>query len=229
MNKEKISVNETVNEREKSETEESADGAKAVENHGGVENGAKAEFNGKNKKSEISTTKKIAGTGIFAALAFVISLLEFPIFPDASFLKLDFSLVCILLAGFIFGPVSGFAAAGVKELLRFAIGSSTGGVGEIANFIVAASFIAVPTIVYHYKKGFSTVAITIAIGSCLEIAASLLVNRFINFPLYMGDGAAAVFESLWVFVLLFNLIKCVVISVLTILVYKKVSFLVKKI
>ncbi len=184
---------------------------------------------GKSSKKEISPTKKIAGTGVFAALAFVISLLEFPIFPDASFLKLDFSLVCILLAGFLFGPVSGITAAGVKELLRFAIGSSTGGVGEIANFIVAVSFVAVPTIVYRYKKGLPIVMITLATGSFLEIGAALLVNRFINFPLYLGGGAAAAFESLWVFVLLFNLIKCAAISALTILVYKKVSFLVKRI
>lgn len=206
-------------------------GVKNAENLNGAaktENAAQG-FKGKNKKSEISTTKKIAGTGIFAALAFVISLLEFPVFPDASFLKLDFSLVFILLAGFIFGPISGFAAAGVKELLRFAMGSSTGGVGEIANFAVAVSFIAIPTIVYAYKKGFVTVAITLVGGSVLEMATSLLVNRFINFPLFMGAGAAAVFAELWGFVLLFNFIKCVVISVLTILVYKKVSFLVKKI
>lgn len=181
------------------------------------------------KKNNISTTKKLAGTGVFAALAFVVSLLEFPIFPAASFLKLDFSLVFVLLAGFIFGPVSGIGVSAVKELLRFVMGSSTGGVGEVANFIVTLAFIVVPTVIYRYKKGFSTVIITLIIGCVLEIAAALIANRFINFPLYMGDKAAEVFASLWQFVLLFNLIKTLAVSLVTIMLYKKVSALIKKI
>lgn len=181
------------------------------------------------KKNNISTTKKLAGTGVFAALAFVVSLLEFPIFPAASFLKLDFSLVFVLLAGFIFGPVSGIGVSAVKELLRFAMGSSTGGVGEVANFIVTLAFIVVPTVIYRYKKGFSTVIITLIIGCVLETAAALIANRFINFPLYMGDKAAEVFASLWQFVLLFNLIKTLAVSLVTIMLYKKVSALIKRI
>lgn len=181
------------------------------------------------KKNNISTTKKLAGTGVFAALAFVVSLLEFPIFPAASFLKLDFSLVFVLLAGFIFGPVSGIGVSAVKELLRFVMGSSTGGVGEVANFIVTLAFIVVPTVIYRYKKGFSTVIITLIIGCVLETAAALIANRFINFPLYMGDKAAEVFASLWQFVLLFNLIKTLAVSFVTIMLYKKVSALIKKI
>ena len=181
------------------------------------------------KKNNISTTKKLAGTGVFAALAFVVSLLEFPIFPAASFLKLDFSLVFVLLAGFIFGPVSGIGVSAVKELLRFVMGSSTGGVGEVANFIVTLAFIVVPTVIYRYKKGFSTVIITLIIGCVLETAAALIANRFINVPLYMGDKAAEVFASLWQFVLLFNLIKTLAVSLVTIMLYKKVSALIKKI
>lgn len=181
------------------------------------------------KKNNISTTKKLAGTGVFAALAFVVSLLEFPIFPAASFLKLDFSLVFVLLAGFIFGPVSGIGVSAVKELLRFVMGSSTGGVGEVANFIATLAFIVVPTVIYRYKKGFSTVIITLIIGCVLETAAALIANRFINFPLYMGDKAAEVFASLWQFVLLFNLIKTLAVSFVTIMLYKKVSALIKKI
>ena len=181
------------------------------------------------KKNNISTTKKLAGTGVFAALAFVVSLLEFPIFPAASFLKLEFSLVFVLLAGFIFGPVSGIGVSAVKELLRFVMGSSTGGVGEVANFIVTLAFIVVPTVIYRYKKGFSTVIITLIIGCVLETAAALIANRFINFPLYMGDKAAEVFASLWQIVMLFNLIKTLAVSLVTIMLYKKVSALIKKI
>ena len=224
---------------EKTKTSEETETSEETKAAGKAEKEAAEKANKTEKKkkrtektrSDFSKTKIIAGTGIFAALSFVVSFLEFSLFPGtgASFLKLDFSLVFILLAGFMFGPISGFSAAAIKELLRFAAGSATGGVGEIANFIVTAAFIAVPTIVYRHKKGLPTVIITITIGSVLEMAAALFANRFINFPLFMGDKAAESFAALWYFVLLFNFIKCVAISFLTVIAYKKVSFLVKKI
>lgn len=176
-----------------------------------------------------STTKIIAGTGIFSALAFAVSFLEFPIFPPAPFLKLDFSLVFILLAGFAFGPISGVSVAFIKELLRFAVGSATGGVGEIANFIVTVAFILVPTIVYTKRKGLKVVIITLLIGCVMHVGSSLLANRYVNFPLFMGDGAPQIFASLWVYVLAFNAIKAVSVSLIAFLVYKKISNLIKKI
>lgn len=176
-----------------------------------------------------STTKTIAGTAALAALAFVISLLEFPIFPAVPFLQLDFSLVFILLAGFLFGPISGVCASAVKEVLRFLIGSGTGGVGEIANFVVSVGFIIVPCLVYRYKKGLPTVIFTLCIGCLIQAALALVANRFINFPLFMGDAAKETFNAVWHFILFFNLIKTVSVSVITILIYKKISAFIKRI
>ncbi len=177
----------------------------------------------------ISNTKKLVGTAVFSALAYVISMLEFPIFPATPFLKLDFSAVFLLLAGFIFGTVYGISACAVKELICFITKSSTGGVGELANFLVISAFILIPTLVYHYRKGIKVVIFTLIIACFVQVALSLLVNRFINFPLYMGSGAKEFFKSVWQFVALFNLIKSVAISVLTILLYKKLSAFIKSI
>lgn len=174
-------------------------------------------------------TKKIVGTALFAALSFVVSLLEFPIFPAAGFLKLDFSAVFILLGGFMYGPIAGIIICAVKELIRFVMGSGTGGIGEIANFLVTTSFIIVPTVVYRFRTGIKTVLITMAAGIVLQVGVALLSNRFIMFPLYMGNGAADAFNSLWHFVALFNLIKGAAISVIVFLLYKRVSWLFIKI
>ncbi len=176
-----------------------------------------------------STTKMLAGTGIFASLSFIISFLEFPIFPAVPFLQLDFSLVFILICGFSFGALSGVSCCIIKELLRFMIGSGTGGVGEIANAVITIAFIIVPTIIYQYKKKFSWVLIGLIIGTILEVIFALLANRFINFPLFMGESAKEIFYSVWHFVALFNLIKCVAVSLITILLYKRISLLIKKI
>ncbi len=177
-------------------------------------------------REPITNTKRIVGTAVFAALAYGVSFLEFPIFPATPFLKLDFSLVFIILAGFIFGPLYGGVAGLVKELLRLPI-SSTGGVGEIANFILTLAYILLPTIVYAYKKGLPTVIITLICACLLEVGASLLTNRFINFPLFMGEKSAEWFAKTWIFIALFNLIKAVAVSILTISLYKQISKLIK--
>ena len=177
---------------------------------------------------KLFTTKNIAGMALFAALSYVVSFLEFPIFPAAGFLKLDFSAIFILLGGFMYGPIAGVLISAIKELLRF-ITSSTGGVGEIANFLVSVSFIIVPTVVYLFRKGIPTVVITLFIGILLQAVAALFSNRFIMFPMYMGVGAKDAFSSLWAYVLFFNLIKGVAISVIVFLLYKRVSYLFKKI
>lgn len=169
----------------------------------------------------------IAKLAMFAALAYVVTFLEFPVFPAAPFLQLDFSGVFVLLAGFMYGPVAALVVSGVKECLSL-IDTSTGGVGEIANFLITFSFVIVPTAVYRRKKGIKTVAVTLAVGCILQIGAGLLTNRFINFPLYMGAGAAAQFAVLWWYIILFNLIKGVAVSLVTVLLYKRISWLLNK-
>ncbi|MBR0189823.1 MAG: ECF transporter S component [Clostridia bacterium] len=174
-------------------------------------------------------TRQIVGTALFSALSFVVSLLEFPIFPAASFLKLDFSAVFVLLGGFMYGPIAGVTICAVKELIRFAMGSSTGGVGEIANFLVIFSLIIVPTVVYRFKKGLPVVIITLIIGVLCMTGAALISNRFIMFPLYMGEGAVSAFNSLWYYIIFFNLIKGVSVSAIVFLLYKRLSALFRKI
>ena len=169
----------------------------------------------------------IAKLAMFAALAFGVSYLEFPIFPAASFLQLDFSCVFVLLGGFMFGPVAAIIISGVKECLRL-FTTSTAGIGELANFIVTVSFVLIPTLVYRFKKGLPTVIVTLVVGCLIQVGVGLLTNRYINFPLFMQEVAAAMFAQLWWYVLLFNLIKSVAVSLITVLLYKRISWLLNK-
>lgn len=183
-------------------------------------------------------TKNIAGMAVFSALSFVVYLLEIPIFAGtpASFLELDLSNVFVMLAGFMYGPIPAVIVTIVKEGIHVFLGGSTGGVGELANVIITLSYVIVPSIAYYYRKGFKTVIITLIIACFIQIGFSLLVNKFINFPFFTGSYPFAptevsnnLFSTLWVYVLAFNAIKSVVISAITILLYKKVSYLFKKI
>lgn len=179
------------------------------------------------KRRKLFSASGIAKLAMLSALAFAVSYLEFPIFPAAPFLQMDFSLVFVLLGGFLYGPAAAIVISGIKECLRL-FTSGTAGVGELANFIVTVSFVVVPTLVYRFKKGLPVVILTLAVGCFLEIGVSLLTNRYINFPLFMGEGAAAQFELLWWYVLLFNLIKSVAVSLVTVLLYKRISWLFNK-
>ncbi|MBQ8229321.1 MAG: ECF transporter S component [Clostridia bacterium] len=173
------------------------------------------------------SAKRLALMAAFVALAYVVSLLDFPIFPATPFLKLDFGNVFILLISFLLGPVEGVAVCVMKELLRI-IGSSSGGVGELANMLATSAFILLPSIVYQFRKGLKWVVPCLVAACFLGTGAALITNRFITFPLYMGKSAAAVFADTFWFIVGFNLIKTAAVSVLTLLLYKRLSNFLKK-
>ena len=219
---------------QKAEKSVQSGGVRAAESASGApaEAAANAQAESANTQARRARRKLFSASGIaklamLSALAFAVSYLEFPIFPAAPFLQMDFSLVFVLLGGFLYGPAAAIVISGIKECLRL-FTSGTAGVGELANFIVTVSFVVVPTLVYRFKKGLPVVILTLAVGCFLEIGVSLLTNRYINFPLFMGEGAAAQFELLWWYVLLFNLIKSVAVSLVTVLLYKRISWLFNK-
>lgn len=179
--------------------------------------------------SKYISTQKIVTVAMLAALGFGLSWLEFPIFPAAPFLKLDFSTIATMLGGYIYGPISAIVIEGVKQLLCFFTKSSTGGVGEIANIIMNGSFVLVPSILYRFRKGIPSVLIGMAAGCLLQIAAGLICNRFITFPLFMGDAALEWFNDLWPLIIAFNAIKSVSVSAVTFLVYKRLSVALKQV
>ncbi len=171
----------------------------------------------------------IAYMALFTALAFVVTFLEFPIFPAASFLKLDFANVFFMIEGFIFGPVEAIFSIGVKELLCLAK-SSSGGVGELANFLMSTAYILIPSFLYRFKKGKWWVALYLLFACILQIAVGIVVNRFINFPFYgvlFGFDGEALFQSLWPFVIYFNLIKGAAVSLLVFFIYKPLSRIIR--
>ena len=183
----------------------------------------------KNRKTKMFSAKRLATMAVFAALAYVVSFLEITVFPGtaASFLKLDFGNVFILLVGFLLGPVEGIIACAVKELLRIPM-SGTGGVGELANILITTSFILLPTLLYKFHKGLKVVIPALAGGCLIATGAALLANRFILFPAFSIADVPGTFADTWAFILAFNLIKTVSISLLTMLLYKRLSAFMKK-
>lgn len=197
-------------------------------------------------KSELSVkqrsnTKTIAKVGVLSAVATVLMLLEFPLWFAPNFYELDFSEVPVLLGTFALGPVAGISIEFVKILINFAInGTDTGGIGELANFIVGCSFVVPAGFIYKHKKTFFTAIIGLAAGTFALAAAGSVMNYYLLLPLYskiygapiqafidMGAALNPAITDLKTFVLYavvpFNLFKGIAISSITLLIYKKIS------
>lgn len=187
------------------------------------------------KKKRLSA-RRLAAIAVFVALSYAVSLIEIPMpLFGAEFLKLDFGNVFLFLLSFLLGPIEGVFACIVKEGLRCFTSTSLCS-GELANFLVTTSAMLLPSIAYRKKRTFRTVAWTLGVSCLIATGTALLVNRFLVFPTFAflfggsiyGMSVAEAFAAFWAAVLLFNLVKTVLVSILTILLYKRLSGLFKK-
>ncbi len=180
--------------------------------------------------------KRLAVMAIFLALSYVVSFLEIPLpLFGASFLKLDFGNMFIVLISFLLGPVEGIIVCLLKEGLR-CLSSSSLCAGELANFIITSAYLLLPSIAYSFSRKLKTVLVTLGISCAIATGCALLANRFLIFPTYaylfggniFGMTVEEAFSAFWVAVLLFNLIKTVAIGLMTLLLYKRLSNFLKK-
>ena len=178
-------------------------------------------------KTEFFTAKRVAILGTMTAVAYLLTLISFPIFPMAPFLMLDFSFAIMLLAGYMLGPVSSIVIVVVVNLLG-AIGSSGGITGAVANTITALVFVVIPSFVYKYKKGLKWVILVLCASILLQSAVSLPMNRYVTFYIYHIGDPAGLFANVWWCILVFNIIKGVTNGLITILLYKRLKNLLGK-
>ena len=182
------------------------------------------------------TATRISYLAVFTALSFILRLpwFEFYIIPAVNFLKVDFSGVFVMIAGFALDPLSGIIVSVLKEILYGVAFSQTVGVGEVANIIIMLPYILIPTLLYRKHKGIKAVLIAIVIGCVAQVVWSVPVNYLLTFPFYLNlyahmswqDGMEF-YLSVWYWAFLFNFVKTVLISIVTMLIYKPLSKLIK--
>ena len=179
--------------------------------------------------------------GVLGVLAVVLMLIEFPLPIAPSFYKLDFSELAVLLGGFSMGPLAAVMIEALKNILNVIFtGSGTAYVGEFANFVIGALFTATASAIYHHNKTKKSAIIGMAVGTLVMAAAGAVVNALVMLPMYstlynmpmdviigMGSAICPWISDIWTFcmfaVVPFNVVKGVIISVLTALIYKHVS------
>lgn len=170
-------------------------------------------------------TSKMIKISLLSALALILMYLDFPVIPIFPWLKIDLSDVPALLGAFGFGPSAGVLIELIKNILIILIkGSSTGLVGEIANFLVGVALIVPASIMYHRNKNKKSAILGMILGLvCIEVVG-IIANVYFLLPAYgMKMSSAEIMKYIMVGLIPFNGIKAIIVSALTYVLYKKVS------
>lgn len=192
------------------------------------------------------STKDIAKVGVLAAVAAVVMMLKFPLPFAPSFLTLDFSEIPVLIGALALGPIAGAMIELIKILLNFVInGTATAGVGELGNFLIGCSLVVPAAIIYRRNKTFKNALFGLIVGIFSLVLIGAILNYLFLIPAYaaaygapiealikMGSAVNRHIVSLETLVLYaivpFNIVKGLMVSVITMLIYKKLSPLLHK-
>lgn len=185
--------------------------------------------------------RKVTVTAILAALSSALMFVSFNVPLMPSFIKLDFSELPALIASFSLGPMYGVCVVLVKNLVNVFF-STTGGVGELSNFIIGAVFVFTAGMIYKKKKCRSYALIGAVVGSFLMAGIGLISNYYVVYPIYqnfmpleaiMGlyqaiyPGVKNLWQALIVFNVPFTFIKGMLNALITFVIYKKISPIIK--
>lgn len=125
----------------------------------------------------------LAVTGMLSALSAVLMMISFSVPFMPSFIKLDFSEMPALVASFSLGPWAGVVVCFVKNLVNVPF-TTTGGVGELSNFLLGAAFVLPAGLIYRRRKCRGTALLGSLVGALCMAALSLPSNYFVMYPLY---------------------------------------------
>jgi len=188
-----------------------------------------------------SNVRKMTMTAMLSAIGFILMFLDFSVPFMPTFIKMDLSDLPALIGAFAMGPVSGVMVCLVKNILHLFI-TSTSGVGELSNFILGACFVLPAGLVYKKFNGRKGAIFGALAGAVLMAGVSIVSNYFIVYPFYYNimpkevilgayqaifPGVNSILESLLIFNTPFTFIKALFSVVITFLIYKHISPVIK--
>ena len=195
----------------------------------------------KSRKTAVLSVRTISMTAMLSAVAYLLAFVEFPVPLSPSFARMDLSDFPALIGAFAFGPLSGLLIELVKNTLQL-LTTSTGGIGEIANFLMGAAYVVTAGFIYKRHKTKKTALLACITASFVMGAAAALANYFILLPLFESfmplDQLITSFAEFLPFIRTkldvvlfnafpFNLLKGLVIGGFTMLTYKRLTPILK--
>lgn len=184
--------------------------------------------------------RHMAQMGMLAAISVVLMLFEIPLPFAPAFYEIDFSEVPVLVGSFAMGPLAGAGIEFLKILLNFAVnGTDTAGVGEFANFLIGCALVVPAALVYRKRRTKSGAVIGMIVGTAFMTFVGCYLNACVLLPAYakafgmpmdalVGMGAAVnhYITDLTTFAVFavapFNLLKGFLVSLIVLLIYKKI-------
>ena len=197
------------------------------------------------RSSAKSRTHRLTVAAMLSAVATVLMFVDFSVPFMPSFIKLDISELPALLASFSIGPWYGVAVCLVKNLIN-CLRTSTGGVGELCNFLLGAIFVGAAGAVYqrfHHHKSRKGALLGALIGAAAMAVLSVPVNYYVTYPIYaqfmpidtivgmyqaIRPSANGLLDCLVTFNMPFTFLKGILDVALCFLIYKPLSPLLHK-
>ena len=189
------------------------------------------------KRRNCVSTRTITITALLASISYILAFIEFPVPLSPSFARMDLSDIPALIGAFVFGQATGVIIELIKNVLQL-LSTSTAGIGELANFLIGASYVWIAGFIYKYKRTKKGAISAYIISSIVMGVVAMIVNYFILLPLFETfmplDQLIASFSEFLPFiqtkldvvlynVLPFNVIKGLVVGLVTMVVYKKLT------
>lgn len=204
-------------------------------------------FGAYNVQRKFNSTRFIARVaifGAFAAILYVVPIftINLPFIP--SFLSLHFDEIPAFIAGFAYGPLSGLSVILIKTLIKLPM-TSTVGVGELTDLLLSGAYVSIAAFIYKKKRNLKGVAIGFGLATLFQLGFAMLLNVYLMIPFYMNlygiDEAGllrvmqlanpAIKDIGWSYaffaVLPFNLIKDVIVIIVTFFVYRSIHKLLR--
>lgn len=198
------------------------------------------------KTKKVLTTKNLTMIAMFSAISAVLMVFEIQLPFSPSFVKFDFSDLPVMLGGFLIGPFAGGIIVFMKILLHFLLNGTTSFfVGDLSNLLLTLSFVLPASFIYQQKKTKKTTIQGLLVSIICTSLLAIIFNLFLIFPLYLkvlnlkmvdlinmihvvNPLVKDVFTMIVFSLLPFNLFKYSIVSMITMLSYKKLSILFKE-
>ena len=195
---------------------------------------------------KVLTTKNLTMIAMFSAISAVLMFFEIQLPFSPSFVKFDFSDLPVMLGGFLIGPFAGGIIVFMKILLHFLLNGTTSFfVGDLSNLLLTLSFVLPASFIYQQKKTKKTTIQGLLVSIICTSLLAIIFNLFLIFPLYLkvlnlkmvdlinmihvvNPLVKDVFTMIVFSLLPFNLFKYSIVSMITMLSYKKLSILFKE-
>ncbi|SFB37564.1 Riboflavin transporter FmnP [Acetitomaculum ruminis DSM 5522] len=185
--------------------------------------------------------RKLTMTAMLSALSAVLMFFSFNVPLMPSFIKMDLSELPALIGAFTMGPISGVAICLVKNLVNLTA-TTTGGVGELCNFILGACFVLPAGLIYKVKKSKNLAIFGAFAGAVFMAVLSVPINYFVTYPIYTAfipmETILAMYQAIYpkvdnllqallIFNMPFTFVKGMIDVAITIVTYKYLSPIIK--